>query len=183
MPLQAPSEDVPEARDRDACAPSRPVARARPRRRVRGTNLLAELEALVVVGAGRFDVGVHHVANLFRAPGLVASVQAAADLPFADRADRRHWAATVYEEDAYLLERIGGGTSVVLSALFAHAWPRLAPYRARIEARLAELPDDGMARAWKAAGGAPWWTPPAVPTLQTHLVLADDGVFDAGVAR
>lgn len=175
---------VPEAADRDASLAWRPDTRARPRRRVRGANLLAELETLVVLGAGRFDVGVHLVANLFRAPGLVARCAEPAPLPFADRIDRRHWAASVYEEDAALLAGAGGGTSLVLSALLAQAWPRLAPYRERIEARLAELPEDGIARAWKAAGGAPWWSPPAVPTQQTHLVLADTSeAFHDGTPR
>lgn len=172
---------MPEAVDRDASVPWRPPVRARPRRRVRGTNLLAELETLVVLGGGRFDVGVHLVANLFRAPELAARGGKPIELPFAERIDRRNWSATVYEEDAYLMERVGGGTSRVLEALLAHAWPRLAPYRERIDARLAELPDDGLARSWKAAGGAPWWTPPRAPTVQTHLVLQDGSPFDAGI--
>lgn len=174
---------VPKAADRDATEAWRPAVRSRPRVRVRALNLLAELETLVVVGGGRFDVGVHHVANLFRAPGLAARAASPVPLPFADRVDRRHWTAHVYEEDAYLMERIGGGTSLVLGALLAQAWPRLAPYRERIEARLAELPDDAMARAWKAAGGAPWWTPPAIPTRQTHLVVAEDDPFHVDVRR
>lgn len=144
------------------------------RRPVRGVNLLAELEALVAIGAGRFDVGVHHVVNLFRGRSLAALSGVPQAAPFAGREDRRHWVAHVYDEDAYLLARMDGGLALALSGALAAAWPHLPhALRERAEARVEEL-DDGIGRAWLHAGGAPLWRPQPARTLQSHLVVADE---------
>lgn len=156
-----------------------------PRAPVRGVNLLAELEALTVLGAGRFEVGVRHALNVFRGAPIAEGSGASIASPFAGRQDRRHWRARVYEEDAFLLSRMGSSASLALTHALGIAWPHVpAPYRERVEARLAELPEDAMARSWAAAGGAPWWEPPAVPGEQTHFVLDDaEATHDLGVPR
>ena len=151
---------------------------------MRGVNLLAELEALVVLGAGRFEVGVHHALNVFRAAPLAEHSGTPVANPFAERADRRHWRARIYEEDAYLLARMASSPSIALSHVVGATWTHLAaPYRERIARRLEELPEDGMARAWKAAGGAPWWEPPASAGVQTHFVDAAATQHALGVHR
>lgn len=167
----------------DARIPASPVAR-QARALVRGVNLLAELEALVVLGAGRFEVGVHHALNVFRGAPLADHSGKPVANPFAERIDRRHWRARVYEEDAYLLQRLASSPSLALSHVVGATWTHLAaPYRERIAARLAELPEDAMARAWSAAGGAPWWEPPASAGVQTHFVDPAAAQHDWGVAR
>ena len=151
---------------------------------VRGVNLLAELEALVVLGSGRFEVGVHHALNVFRGAALAEQSGKPIASPFAQREDRRHWRASIYEEDAYLLARVGSSLSLALSHALGAAWPHVpAPYRERFEQRLAELPEDALARSWRAAGGAPWWEPPASPGVQTHFVDARAEQHDWGVER
>ena len=151
---------------------------------MRGANLLAELEALVVLGAGRFDVGVHHVLNVFRGAPIAEHSGRPVPNPFLDRLDRRHWRARIYEEDAYLLARMASSPSLALSHVIGAAWPHVAAaYRERVTARLAELSDDGMARAWKAAGGAPWWEPPAIDGAQTHFVAPNATQHDWGIGR
>lgn len=151
----------------------------------RGVNLLAELEALAVLGGGRFEVGVHHALNVFRGFPLAEHHGAPVAHPFADRCDKRHWRLRIYEDDAILLRSIASPVSIGLTHVLAAAWPHVhSAYRERILARLAELPDDAMARSWKAAGGAPWWEPPAAGGEQTHFVVTDEGsIHDAGVLR
>lgn len=147
-------------------------------------NLLAELEALVVLGAGRFDVGVHHALNVFRGAPIAEHAGRAVPNPFVARIDRRHWRGRIYEEDAFLLNRMASSPSLALSHVIGASWPHLASvYRERIDARLQELPDDAMAAAWKAAGGAPWWEPPAAEGAQTHFVSTDTWQHDWGVPR
>lgn len=156
----------------------------RKRTAARGLNLLAELEAFCVLGAGRFDVGVHHALNVFRGAPLAEHAGQPVVSPFQGRIDRRHWRARLYEDDLYLLGRMGSSPSLALTHVLGAAWPHLgATYRERIVARLAELPDDGMARAWKAAGGAPFWEPPTQAGAQTHLVVDEAGWRDVGVPR
>lgn len=148
----------------------------------RGLNLLAELEALTALGAGRFEVGVHHALNLFRAFPLAERSGAPVEDPFADREDKRHWRLRLYEDDAILLRSIGSPVSIALTHVLAAAWPHMqSGYRERILARLAELPDDAMAKSWKAAGGAPWWEPPRAGGEQTHLVVSDAALYDPGI--
>lgn len=80
---------------------------------------------------------------------------------------------------------MGSSPSLALSHVLGSAWPHVpAAYRERFAARLAELPDDGISRSWKASGGAPWWEPPHAAGEQTHFVLDDAGAWhDAGVMR
>lgn len=137
-----------------------------------------------MLGAGRFEVGVHHALNVFRGAPLAEHAGQPIVTPFAGREDRRHWRARVYEEDSYLLARLASSPSIALSHVLGAAWPHVAaPYRERVAARLADLPEDGMARAWHAAGGAPWWEPPASPGVQTHFVAPDATQHDYGVSR
>lgn len=152
---------------------------------VRGLNLLAELEALTILGAGRFEVGVHHTLNVFRAVPIADASGRPVASPFLGREDRRHWRARIYEDDAYLLARMGSHTSLALSHALGVAWPHVpSGYRERFDARLEELPDDAMSQSWRAAGGAPWWEPPATTGEQTHLVLDDpDALHHPGVPR
>lgn len=157
----------------------------RPRHVVRGVNLLAELEALTVLGAGRFEVGVNFVLNVFEAVPLAEHSGVAAPTPFAGREDRRHWRARIYERDAYRLARMGSSVALALSHVVGVAWPHVpSGYRERFARRLEELPDDAMARSWKAAGGAPWWEPPRASGEQMHFLLDEPGAFhDVGVPR
>lgn len=163
----------------------RPAFEARPRSAVRGLNLLAELEALTILGVGRFEVGVNHVMNVFRAVPIADASGVPVESPFTGREDRRHWRFRIYEDDAYLLARMGSSTSLALSHALGVAWPHVGTgYRERFAERLASLPDDKLARSWRAAGGAPWWEPPAVTGEQTHLVLDDpDALHHPGVVR
>jgi len=154
-------------------------------RAARGVNLLAELEALTVLGAGRFEVGVHHALGVFRGVPLADHNGAPVESPFAGRRDARHWRLKIYEDDAYLLGRMGSSVAVALTHVLGVAWPHVhSIYRARFDARLAELPDDALAASWKAAGGAPWWEPAPASGEQTHFVVSDvDAFHDAGVHR
>lgn len=147
-----------------------------PRERCRGFNALAELEALCVLGAGSFEVGVHHAANLFRQLPLAARSGMPHPDPFADRQDRRHWSWPLYARDAFLLKQLGGSASTGLTLLVGAALPRVAPgYRERIARRLEELPDDGLARAWAVRGQPRRWTPPRPRRgEQVHFVEAGD---------
>lgn len=172
------------ARDGSGAEGARASPTRRPTRRpLRGVNLLAELEALVAIGGGRFDLGVHHVVNIYRDAPLAKLSGSPLPNPFAQRRDRRHWVAHVEDEDAYVLARVDEGPSRALTAVLAVAWPRLSShYRERALARVMDL-DDGMSRAWRQAGGAPYWRPPIPTTLQTHLVVdAADSSF-TGVRR
>lgn len=148
-----------------------PLARPRPRVLRRGVNKLAELETLCALGGGSFEVGVHHAANLFREGPLARRSGAEVPDPFADRIDKRQWAARIYEEDAFLLDRMGGGLSLGLTHILGVAWPHVAPYRDRIAARLDALPDDGLARARMVRGDVPRWTPPPRRGAQEHFVV------------
>lgn len=184
---KGPMASAAGGRDADAggWARRRAAFSASPRAPIRGLNLLAELEALTVLGAGRFEVGVRHALNVFRGAPIAEGSGDAVASPFAGRQDRRHWRARVYEEDAFLLSRMGSSASLALTHALGVAWPHVpAPYRERVEARLAELPDDAIARSWAAAGGAPWWEPPRVAGEQTHFVLDDpSALHDPGIAR
>lgn len=176
MSLAAGPSDEPWARgspiDRHARAP------------IRGVNLLAELEALVVLGAGRFELGVHHAVNVFRGAPLAEHSGRAIESPFSGREDRRHWSARIYAEDAYLLARLASAPSLALTHVLGAAWPHVAaPYRERFAIRLEELPEDGIARSWKAAGGAPRWEPPRASGEQTHFVDAPASHHDLGIGR
>lgn len=155
------------------------------RERCRGFNALAELEALCVLGGGDFALGVHHVANLFRRVPLAARSGVAVEDPFADRIDRRHWAAPLYADDAFLLRHVSPSVATGLTLLLASAWPHVgASYRARIDARLAELPDDELARAWAVRGQPRWWAPPRASGQQTHFVVVEDAAdHDVGIRR
>lgn len=149
----------------------RALVRGRTRVRARGVNRLAELEALVVLGGGRFEVGVNYVVNLFEAVPLAGESGRRVPSPFAQREDVRQWVVRIYEQDDYRLRRMGSGVSVALSHLIGVAWDHVpSAYRERVDARLAQLPDDALARAWRARGEVPYWEPPAPSGDQTHFV-------------
>ena len=145
------------------------------RERCRGFNALAELEALCVLGGGAFELGVHHVANLFRRLPLAERSGERHEDPFAERLDRRHWSWPLYEEDAYLLRQLGGSPATGLTLLVSAAWPRIgASYHERIARRLDELPDDELARAWSVRGQPRRWAPPRLAGEQVHFVVVDE---------
>jgi len=142
--------------------------------RCRGLNALAELEALCVLGGGSFELGVHHAANLFRRLPLAERSGQAFEAPFGEREDRRHWAWPLYEEDAYLLRHLAPSATTGLSLLLAAAWPHVgASYRERIDARLTDLPDDALARAWSVRAQPRRWAPPRTRGEQTHFVILE----------
>lgn len=144
---------------------------SRPRVRTRGVNRLAELEALVILGGGRFEVGVRFIANVFEDVPLAEQSGRAVPNPFAGREDVRQWVVRIYEDDDFRLRRMGSSVSVALSHLLGVAWDHVpSTYRERVAARLAQLPDDAMARAWRARGEVPYWEPPAASGVQTHFV-------------
>ncbi|HUR68662.1 MAG TPA: hypothetical protein VM370_05395 [Candidatus Thermoplasmatota archaeon] len=155
--------------------PPRSPVRRRPKLPLRGINGIAELEAICVLGGGKFEVGIHHAMNIFRGLPLASVSGTAIPEIFDGRTDKRLWARAVYEEDAYTLQRMSGGTSAALTLALSAAWPHVAaPYRERALARIAELPDDGLSRAWETVGGARWWAPPTTGTEQLHFVEASD---------
>lgn len=151
-----------------------PLSRSK-REPCRGQNALAELEALVVIGGGSFDVGVHHVTNILRRVPIVQELQDYEGHLFDDKKDRRSWATPLYAGDISTLRNLGAGVSSGLSTALTLAWRHIpSAYHERIDERLAELPDDDLARPWRVRGQARWWSPPKPPGIQSHFVEADD---------
>lgn len=140
-----------------------------------GHNALVELEAIVVVGDGYFEIGVRTLLSIFARQSLVKSLGNYPGHLFGDLQDKRHWCEAVYTEDAAALRAIPGGPSTGLSTILTLAWSHLTEnQRGRAARRMDELPLDEMAAARRAAKIDSRWTPPSRPLRQIHLVDWED---------
>lgn len=154
--------------------------------RCRGENALAELETLVIVGGGSFQVGVNHVVSLLNRVPLVRTLQAYEGHLFDEWLDRRGWALPLYERDARILKELGRSVGVGLSTALTIALPHVAPaYDEPIQARLKEiLAEEEEAKAWRAKGILRRWSPPPSTLQQVHFVNEDeDPALDVGIGR
>lgn len=149
--------------------PRRPVPVVREFRVVRGENTLGELEAIVGIGRGRFEDGVHVLARIHGGRASLLPFQGAHADPFPEASEKARWAVGIYAEDAQAMGGLRGGVSDKLSYLLSTGWRHLPEgARARARERVAVL-TTGFGPAWAASGRARWWSPPSSPRGQSDV--------------
>lgn len=104
-------------------------------RLTRAVNNAAELELLVMLGDGAFELGVHYVCNLWRERRL-HEVRDGYPGPLGMGVfPERVWVEAVFEEDARLIDRVEGGFGPALSVIL---WAALERAPADVQRRAAE---------------------------------------------
>lgn len=150
--------------------------------RARGENAYAELETLVILGGGSFEVGVRHVTRLLNRVSLPSALASYKEPFFAEWVDRRSWSASLYASDLALLRGFGTSIGVSLSMALTVAMPHVAPgYEEPLQRRLKEILDE---EDWRARGVLRRWTPPRPRGRQVHFPHEEESPsLDAGIRR